>query len=58
MPKTYCPECDTVISVNNPREGATIRCPECGEELEIVSADPFEVDFPLDDDWDDDGDEE
>ena len=58
MPKTYCPECDAVISVNNPREGATISCPECGEELEIVSADPFEVDFPLDDDWDDDWDEE
>jgi len=48
MPKTYCPNCDVVISVDNPREGAMIRCPECDVELEIISTSPFEVDFPLD----------
>jgi alpha-aminoadipate carrier protein LysW len=52
MAKTYCPECDAVISVNDPREGANIKCPECGVELEIIATDPFEVDYPLDDDWD------
>ena len=33
-----------------------ITCRECGTELEIISIDPFEVDFPLDyyDDSDDD----
>ena len=59
MPKTYCPACDAVISADNPREGAEIKCPECGEELEVISTDPFEVDFPLDeedleDEWEED----
>jgi alpha-aminoadipate carrier protein LysW len=58
MSKTYCPECDAVISVAEPREGDLIRCPECGVELEIIDTDPFDVDFPLDDDWDDEWDEE
>jgi lysine biosynthesis protein LysW len=58
MPKTYCPECDAVISVDNPRVGAMIVCRECGKELEIIDTDPFEVDFPFDDDWDDDWDDE
>lgn len=56
MPKTYCPSCDTIISVESPREGAMINCDECGAGLKIISVDPFEVDFPFDydDDWDDD----
>jgi lysine biosynthesis protein LysW len=60
MPKTYCPECDAVISVDDPREGAMVTCGECNTELEIISVSPFEVDFPLDfdDDWDDDWDED
>ena len=58
MPKTYCPECDAVISVENPRDGAMINCPLCGERLEIIGVEPFEVDFPLDDDWDVEGEEE
>jgi lysine biosynthesis protein LysW len=60
MPKTYCPNCDAVISVESPREGASITCRECGTELEVISVSPFEVDYPLDydEDWDDDLDEE
>jgi lysine biosynthesis protein LysW len=57
MATTFCPECDSIISVENPREGATLRCPTCGEELEVISSDPFELDFPLEDDWEDDWDE-
>ena len=59
MPRTYCPDCDAVISIDDPRDGALIKCPECGVELEIIETNPsFEVDFPLDDDWGDDWDEE
>lgn len=59
MSKTYCPECDAVIQVEQPREGALIDCPLCGERLEIISADPLEVDFPLDDDdWEEDWEDE
>ncbi|MBU0702504.1 MAG: hypothetical protein KKC18_01385 [Chloroflexi bacterium] len=56
MAKTYCPSCDAVISKDDPQEGAMIICRECSTELEIVSTDPFEVDFPLD--YDEEEDEE
>ena len=49
MPKTHCPNCDTLIKVDKPHEGAIISCPGCGVELEIISTDPFVVDFT--DDW-------
>ena len=55
MPKTYCPECDAIITIENPREGQMIKCGECGTELEIIETNPsFEVDYPFDDDedWD------
>ena len=55
MPKTYCPECDAVISVGDPHEGDRISCRECGTKLEVISASPFDVDYPYDDDWDDTG---
>jgi len=60
MPKTYCPNCDAIISMEGPREGASITCRECSTELEVISVSPFEVDYPLDydEDWDDDLEEE
>lgn len=55
MPKTYCPNCDAVITADHPRVGAMIKCRECDMELEVISTNPFEADFPLeyDGDWDD-----
>ena len=52
MPTTYCPECDAVISMDNPRDGAQFRCPECNVELEVISTDPFEVYFTYEEEWD------
>ncbi len=56
MVKTRCPNCDSVIKLEKPREGAIIACSACGVELEIVGADPFIVDFVEDwqEGWDDD----
>jgi alpha-aminoadipate carrier protein LysW len=56
MPKAYCPNCDAVVIKDNPRVGAMVTCRECSTELEIISTNPFEVDFPLDydEDWDED----
>ena len=51
VPKTHCPNCDSIIKANKLREGAILDCPECGVELEVISVDPFEVDFT--DDWQD-----
>jgi len=45
MPKTRCPNCNTVVKVDKPRQGAIITCPGCGVELEIIRVDPLEVDF-------------
>ena len=56
MPRTVCPECDVAISIPSPREGATVTCHECGEKLEVISVNPFELDYPLDDDWGDEDD--
>ena len=58
MAKTFCITCDAEIVVQNPRLGAKIECPECGDELEIVSTDPFDVDYAYEDDWDDDWDDD
>jgi lysine biosynthesis protein LysW len=49
VPKTRCPNCDAVIKVDRPREGVIIVCPGCTVQLEVVSADPFEIDFT--EDW-------
>ncbi len=43
--KTRCLNCNSVVKVSKPRQGAVIICPACGVELEIVHADPLEVDF-------------
>jgi alpha-aminoadipate carrier protein LysW len=55
MAKTYCPSCDAVITRDSPQMGAKVTCNDCGTELEVISTNPFEVDFPLDyeEDWDD-----
>jgi lysine biosynthesis protein LysW len=51
MASTYCPSCDAVIRKDNPRVGATLTCPECGEKLEVISSQPFEVDYPFEEEW-------
>jgi lysine biosynthesis protein LysW len=58
MAMTYCVSCDAEIHRENPKVGASITCTECGELLDVVDTDPFEVDYPPDDNWDDDEDDE
>jgi lysine biosynthesis protein LysW len=53
MAKTYCPECDTVITVVDPELGALFKCSECDVELEVISTDPFDVYFYFEEEWDD-----
>ncbi|RLC67504.1 MAG: lysine biosynthesis protein LysW [Chloroflexi bacterium] len=52
MAKTRCPNCDSVINEDRPREGSIIECPKCGVELEVVTVDPFRVEFT--DEWQED----
>ena len=51
MPKTYCPQCDAVLSIQNPRMGHLFNCPSCGMELEVVDFEPLEVYLPHDEGW-------
>lgn len=51
MPRTTCPECDAVISMDNPRDDVHIKCPGCNVELEVISTTPFEVDFSYEEEW-------
>lgn len=46
MPAFPCPYCDDRVNVSNtPRLGQKLKCPHCGEQLEVVSLHPFELDY-------------
>lgn len=36
-----CPECAAQITLENPERGEIVECPDCGVELEVLSADPL-----------------
>ena len=48
----YCPECEAILDLNNPRMRQRIKCLRCGTELEVVWLDPVEVDNIYDDEDD------
>lgn len=57
MVTATCVECDEEIEINDrPRRGLRVICPSCGAQLEVVSANPLELDIPFDDDdeWEED----
>ena len=57
MENVYCPDCDGKIVIN-PRVqlGQKLVCPHCDAELEVISADPVELDWAYDWSWDEDED--
>jgi len=41
-----CPECDGMIDLGSrPQPGQKIVCPDCNARLEIINADPIELDW-------------
>lgn len=48
-----CPECDgTIVFGTKMKVGGSIKCPECGVKLEVISLNPLEFDYALEDeDW-------
>lgn len=50
---TQCPECDgTIVFGTKMKLGKSIECPECGVMLEVISLNPFELDYALgDEEW-------
>lgn len=53
----YCPDCDARITLKSPQLGQQVICRACGTELEVVDLSPLELDWALDEPYDDDDDE-
>lgn len=64
MPYATCPGCDEKIYLRTtPKIGDIVYCPTCETELEVVGLNPIELDWPWedeeeDDEWYDEEDEE
>ena len=58
--KAHCPGCDTLLTLPvGSRVGKRVECPDCQEELEVISLNPPELDYAeWGDDWDDDDDDD
>jgi lysine biosynthesis protein LysW len=50
-----CPQCASAIALSKEMQpGDLIECQGCGTMLEVMSLNPFELDYALEDeDWDD-----
>lgn len=45
----FCPECEAEIDLEDDvEEGQTLDCPECAAKLEVVNANPLELDVVSD----------
>ncbi len=54
----YCPECDAEIRFGRkPRLGQQKTCGQCGEEVEVIGLRPLELDYLLEDEFDDEEDD-
>jgi lysine biosynthesis protein LysW len=59
MLRVECPECGEPVELSeNTQVGDRVICVECGIELEVLSLSPLEVDYVLEDDWDEDWEED
>jgi alpha-aminoadipate carrier protein LysW len=59
MAKADCPACGANINIGpKPRMGQRIKCTTCSTELEVVWLEPIELDWPYDEDDEDEFDEE
>ncbi|GAB4506581.1 MAG: hypothetical protein Kow00123_07190 [Anaerolineales bacterium] len=46
MPSVSCPECGATIHIGqHAKVGAKFACPNCGAKLEVINANPPEVDW-------------
>jgi hypothetical protein len=58
-----CLECGgELVAPAGARVGDSLTCPNCGESFVLVEVEPFEIDYPADDEdeagWDEDWDED
>jgi hypothetical protein len=55
MPYAVCPGCDENVYISSRvKVSAIVHCSHCDSDLEVISIDPYELDWPyLEDDEDD-----
>ena len=50
MPYTMCAACDEEVYIpGKPTLGQTVVCSDCNAELEVISVNPLELDWPEED---------
>ena len=55
MLKAECPDCGEIVELRDGVQvGDHVTCGECGVLLEVLSLRPWELDYALDEDWDED----
>ncbi|HEY59459.1 MAG TPA: lysine biosynthesis protein LysW [Anaerolineae bacterium] len=48
---SICPNCDSKVLLSGAvKLGDIVNCPKCGEELEVISLNPVELDYTPDED--------
>jgi lysine biosynthesis protein LysW len=59
MANAECPHCEQTVNLSGESWlGKRVRCPHCGEELEVIELNPVELDFAFDEDDEDDEDDD
>ena len=55
MLKAECPDCGEIVGLRDGVQvGDQVTCEGCGVLLEVLSLRPWELDYALDEDWDED----
>ncbi|HET6373184.1 MAG TPA: hypothetical protein VFG76_07745 [Candidatus Polarisedimenticolia bacterium] len=53
-----CVECEAEFDIDEPEVGEIVSCPECGLDMEVVSARPLELEAITEDEEEEEGEEE
>ena len=53
MLETLCPECEGILSLEDPMVGEIMPCAFCGADLEVISVDPLRLELApeVEEDW-------
>ena len=53
-----CVECEAEFDIDEPEVGEFVSCPECGLEMEVISAKPLELEIASDEEEEEEEEEE
>jgi lysine biosynthesis protein LysW len=59
MATAICPSCGEDVKITGqPKIGQEVICPHCEDYLEVIEVDPVELNWSLDEEWEDDWEDE